>query len=237
MFWALMIVVSLKYVVLIMRADNRGEGGIMALIALASTAVRDQPQWRLPLSLIGACRRVALLRRRGADAGDLGALGGRGPAHRHHGVQSLRRSDRGRRAGRPVRVPGARHRGGGAVLRADHDAVVRRPSASPASTASCASPSVLQALNPLHALSFVTGHGAASFVVLGAVVLAVTGAEALYADMGHFGKKPVRIAWFSLVAPALVLNYFGQGALLMAQPEAVTNPFYLAAAAAGRCIR
>src|SRR4030095_4307640 len=88
-------------------------------------------------------------------------------------------------------------------------------------------PSVLQAVNPLHALSFVTSHGAASFVVLGAVVLAVTGAEALYADMGHFGKKPIRVGWFSLVAPALVLNYFGQGALLMVQPEAVTNPFYL----------
>ena len=74
---------------------------------------------------------------------------------------------------------------------------------------------------------FLTGHGAASFVVLGAVVLAVTGAEALYADMGHFGKGAVRIAWFSLVAPALVLNYFGQGALLMVDPAAVENPFYL----------
>ena len=80
----------------------------------------------------------------------------------------------------------------------------------------CASPAVLAALNPLHALRFLTTHAVESFVVLGAVVLAVTGAEALYADMGHFGKGPVRIAWFSLVAPALVLNYFGQGALLMA---------------------
>src|SRR5262249_31602970 len=80
-------------------------------------------------------------------------------------------------------------------------------------------PAILRALNPLHALGFVTGHGASSFVVLGSVVLAVTGAEALYADMGHFGKGPVRVAWFSLVAPALVLNYFGQGALLMASPS------------------
>jgi KUP system potassium uptake protein len=86
---------------------------------------------------------------------------------------------------------------------------------------------VLAALNPLHALSFLTNHGFASFVVLGSVVLAVTGAEALYADMGHFGKKAVRIGWFSLVAPALVLNYFGQGALLIGRPEAVENPFYL----------
>ena len=88
-------------------------------------------------------------------------------------------------------------------------------------------PSVLAALNPLHAFSFLTSHGTASFVVLGAVVLAVTGAEALYADMGHFGRGAVRVGWFSLVAPALVLNYFGQGALLMARPEAVSNPFYL----------
>src|SRR5207237_1438744 len=78
-----------------------------------------------------------------------------------------------------------------------------------------------------HALGFLTNHGAASFVVLGSVVLAVTGAEALYADMGHFGKGAVRVAWFSLVAPALVLNYFGQGALLMVRPAALENPFYL----------
>src|SRR5207237_10827871 len=88
-------------------------------------------------------------------------------------------------------------------------------------------PEVLAALNPVHAFGFLSSHGAASFIVLGAVVLAVTGAEALYADMGHFGKGAVRIGWFSLVAPALVLNYFGQGALLMTQPQAVSNPFYL----------
>ena len=88
-------------------------------------------------------------------------------------------------------------------------------------------PMVLHALNPLHALAFVTQYGFASFVVLGAVLLAFTGAEALYADMGHFGKEPIRIAWFSVVFPALVLNYLGQGALLMVKPEAIANPFYL----------
>ncbi|HEX5092725.1 MAG TPA: KUP/HAK/KT family potassium transporter, partial [Burkholderiales bacterium] len=87
---------------------------------------------------------------------------------------------------------------------------------------------VLQALNPVHALQFVTGYGYASFVVLGSVLLAITGAEALYADMGHFGKRAIRIAWFGLVAPALVLNYFGQGALLLHDPSAIENPFYLA---------
>src|SRR4029453_2813656 len=87
-------------------------------------------------------------------------------------------------------------------------------------------PEVLWALDPLHALRFATQHGWSSFVVLGAVLLAFTGAEALYADMGHFGKAPIRIAWFALVFPALALNYFGQGALLIAHPDALDNPFY-----------
>ena len=89
-------------------------------------------------------------------------------------------------------------------------------------------PAILDALNPINALHFVTDHGVASFIVLGSVLLAITGAEALYADMGHFGKRAISIAWFSVAAPALVLNYFGQGALLIAHPEAIENPFYLA---------
>jgi KUP system potassium uptake protein len=89
------------------------------------------------------------------------------------------------------------------------------------------SPAILQALNPLHGIIFVTQHGFASFVVLGAILLAFTGAEALYADMGHFGKEPIRIAWFGPVFPALALNYLGQGALLMTSPAAISNPFYL----------
>ena len=87
-------------------------------------------------------------------------------------------------------------------------------------------PAILAALNPLHAMRFATQHGTASFVVLGSVLLAVTGAEALYADMGHFGKRAIRVAWFGLVAPALVLNYFGQGALLLSHPEFSEAPFY-----------
>src|SRR5206468_5188368 len=88
-------------------------------------------------------------------------------------------------------------------------------------------PSVLEGIDPRYAVHFVTAHGFASFVVLGSVLLAITGAEALYADMGHFGKRAIRIAWFALVAPALVLNYFGQAALLLADPSALANPFYL----------
>jgi KUP system potassium uptake protein len=89
-------------------------------------------------------------------------------------------------------------------------------------------PEILEGLNPAYALHFITAHGYASFLVLGSVLLAVTGAEALYADMGHFGKRAIRIAWFGLVAPCLVLNYFGQGALLLANPAALQNPFYIA---------
>ncbi|HLN22422.1 MAG TPA: KUP/HAK/KT family potassium transporter, partial [Patescibacteria group bacterium] len=95
------------------------------------------------------------------------------------------------------------------------------------------SPQVLQALDPSYAVGFFIHHGWRAFVALGAVVLALTGAEALYADMGHFGKKSIRIAWFALVMPSLVLNYFGQGALLLSDPEAVRNPFFLLAPAWG----
>jgi KUP system potassium uptake protein len=225
-FWALMIVVSLKYVLLIMRADNRGEGGIMALIALAQSAVRDQPHWRLPLMLIGI----------------FGASLFYGDAVLTPAISVLSAVE-GLHVGTtifdPYVVPIAvgvllalfafQSRGTAAVGRlfgpvtmlwffaigaAGIHGIVRAPA-------------ILAALNPLYAFSFLTSHGMASFVVLGAVVLAVTGAEALYADMGHFGKDAVRIGWFSLVAPALVLNYFGQGALLMVRPEAISNPFYL----------
>ena len=225
-FWALMIVVSLKYVVLIMRADNRGEGGIMALIALASSAVKGHPQWRLPLMLIGIFGASLFY----GDAVLTPAISV---------LSAVEGLEIGTSAFKPYVVPiavavlvalFAFQRSGTAVVgklfgpvtlvwfvalgAGGVHGIVQQPD-------------VLLALNPLHALRFVTGHGLASFIVLGAVVLAVTGAEALYADMGHFGISPVRIGWFSLVGPALVLNYFGQGALLIGRPEAVQNPFYL----------
>ena len=225
-FWALMVVVSLKYVVLIMRADNKGEGGIMALIALAQQAIRNHPQWKIPLLLIGIFGASLFY----GDAVLTPAVTMLGA------IEGL---EVGTQAFKPYVVPIAvgvllalfalQARGTAAVGRmfgpitmlwfiaigaAGLYGIVRAPS-------------ILHALNPYYALHFVTSHGAASFLVLGSVVLAVTGAEALYADMGHFGKGPVRIAWFSLAAPALVLNYFGQGALLLVNPAAVSNPFYL----------
>jgi KUP system potassium uptake protein len=225
-FWALMIVVSLKYVVLIMRADNRGEGGIMALIALASSSVGESSRWRLPLMLIG-CVGASLFYGDAVLTPAISVLSA---------VEGL---EIGTDAFKPYVVPIAvgvlialfalQARGTAAIGRLFGPVTMLWFVALGAAGlyGIARAPQVLAALNPLHALAFVSSHGAASFVVLGSVVLAVTGAEALYADMGHFGKRPVRIAWFSLVAPALTLNYFGQGALLMVRPEAVQNPFYL----------
>ena len=225
-FWALMIVVSLKYVLLIMRADNKGEGGIMALIALAQTAIKDHRGWRIPLLLIGV----------------FGASLFYGDAVLTPAVtvlSAIEGLEVGTLAFKPYVLPIAvvvllllfalQARGTGAVGRLFGPVTMMWFLAIGAAGiyGIAREPRILAALNPLHALGFLTSHGHASFVVLGSVVLAVTGAEALYADMGHFGRGAVRIAWFSLVAPALVLNYFGQGALLLADPARFVNPFYL----------
>jgi KUP system potassium uptake protein len=224
-FWALMVVVSLKYVVLIMRADNRGEGGIMALIALASSAVREQRQWRLPLTLIGLAGASlfygdAVLTPAISVLSAVEGLHIATPVFDRYVVPIA--------VGVLLALFAFQARGTAAVGRFFGPVTMLWfVSIGAAGVYGIArAPEVLAALNPVHALSFLTSHRAASFVVLGAVVLAVTGAEALYADMGHFGKKAIRVGWFSLVAPALVLNYFGQGALLMVRPDAVANPFY-----------
>jgi KUP system potassium uptake protein len=226
MFWSLMIVVSLKYVLLIMRADNRGEGGIMALTALALKAVRDEPRWRGTLVVIGMFGAALFY----GDAVLTPAISV---------LSAVEGLEVGTQAFTPYVVPIAvgvlvalfalQAQGTETVGRLFGPVTLLWFLAIGAAGLSgvLREPAVLAALNPLHALGFLTTHAVESFVVLGAVVLAVTGAEALYADMGHFGKAPVRIGWFSLVAPALVLNYFGQGALLMAEPAAVANPFYL----------
>ena len=225
-FWALMVVVSLKYVVLIMRADNRGEGGIMALLALASSAIKDHPGWRTPLMLIGVFGASLFY----GDAVLTPAISV---------LSAVEGLEVGTLAFKPYVVPIAvivivalfvfQSRGTAVVGRLFGPITLVWFLAIGAAGANgiAQHPEVFKALNPLYALSFLTSHITESFVVLGAVVLAVTGAEALYADMGHFGKGAVRIGWFSLVAPSLVLNYFGQGALLILRPETVQNPFFL----------
>ena len=225
-FWALMVVVSLKYVTLIMRADNKGEGGIMALLALASSAVQRHPRWRVALLMLGAFGAALFY----GDAVLTPAISV---------LSAVEGLEVGTAALKPFVIPISvgvivalfmfqRH--GSAVVGKLFGPVMLAWFASLAAVgvySIWSEPAILAALNPLHALTFVTAHGVASFIVLGAVVLGVTGAEALYADMGHFGKAPIRAAWFGLVFPALALNYLGQGALLISNPAAVVNPFYL----------
>ena len=226
-FWSLMIVVSLKYVTLVLRADNRGEGGIMALLALALRAVGARPGLVAVLRMIGVFGAALFY----GDAVLTPAISV---------LSAVEGLEVGTTAFKPYVVPIAAGILIGLFAFQRHGTGVVGKFFGPV----CAlwfvaigldgvwnigkAPVILTAIDPSHALHFVTAHGAASFIVLGAVLLAITGAEALYADMGHFGKRAIRVAWFGLVAPSLVLNYFGQGALLIAQPDTLSNPFFLA---------
>ena len=208
-----------------MRADNNGEGGLMALLALASMAIKDKPRLRQVLMFVGVMG-VALFFGDGVITPAISVLSAfeglevATPAAKpyivplslivlvllfvvqRHGTQSI-----GKFFG-PVMVVWFIVIGTlGAIQVVAH-------------------PFVLWAMSPLYAVRFFLDHHVLAFIVLGAVFLCLTGAEALYADMGHFGKRPIRIAWFSLVLPALVLNYFGQGALVLTVPKAAENPFF-----------
>jgi KUP system potassium uptake protein len=225
-FWILMVVVSLKYVTLVLRADNRGEGGIMALLALATASIKRHSEWTGGLLLLGVFGASLFY----GDAVLTPAISV---------LSAVEGLEVGTAAFKPYIVPIAtgilialfliQKRGTGfvGVLFGPVCAVWFISIGAVGLWNIAQHPAIIGALNPAHALHFVTGHGFASFVVLGSVLLAITGAEALYADVGHFGKKAVRVAWFGLVAPALVLNYFGQGALLIVDPKALDNPFYL----------
>jgi KUP system potassium uptake protein len=223
--WGLVIIVSLKYVTLVLRANNRGEGGIMALLALALSTVTHKPRWYFGVMLVGLV---------GASLfyGDsvitpaisvLSAIEGlevATPAFQPYVVPltvailvALYMLQRTGTAGigkwfGPVMIIWFLALGCLGLVN-----IIKTPT-------------ILLALNPLYALEFLATRGWVAYVALAAVVLAFTGAEALYADMGHFGKTPVRLAWFAVVFPGLALNYLGQGALLLANPAAVENPFY-----------
>ena len=225
-FWILMIVVSLKYVTLVLRADNRGEGGIMALLAMATASIKKHREWTGPLLILGVFGASLFY----GDAVLTPAISV---------LSAVEGLEVGTAAFKPYIVPLAtgiliglfliqKHGTGFVGLLFGPVMVLWFVALGAVGIWSIEQhPAILAALNPLHALRFVTGHGFASFVVLGSVLLAITGAEALYADVGHFGKRAVRIAWFGLAAPALVLNYFGQGALLISNAKALENPFYL----------
>ena len=221
--WSLILIVSVKYIVFIMRLDNHGEGGILALLALLLQ--RRRRGVLIALGLFGA----ALLYGDGVITPAISVLSA---------IEGLTVSTP---QFSPYVVPST-------LLTLFLLFFVQRYGTASIGTV-CGpimliwfvligvlgvgeimrGPAVLLALNPWYGVSFLIEHGLASLLVLGAVVLAVTGAEALYADMGHFGRSPIRLVWFGLVFPALVLNYFGQGALVLRVPDAVQNPFYLLA--------
>lgn len=228
LFWTMTVIVSIKYVMLILRADNNGEGGLIAMLALATNAVNDKPLLRRVLLGVGLFGTAIFY-------GDavitpamtvLGAVEGIDVyAPQYHAtilpltllvlaglfaVQRFGTGGIGKAFGPVMLIWFATL----ALLGVPHI---------------LANPHVLVAVNPMYAAAFCMNYGWVAFVALGAVVLVVTGGEALYADLGHFGKKPIRIAWYGFVMPALVLNYFGQGAMLLDEPEAIKNPFFLLA--------
>ena len=225
--YSLLLVISLKYVAIVMRADNHGEGGILALAALLPS--REAPGRRTPVLVLLGLFGAALLYGDGMITPAitvLSAIEGLNvatPVFEQYvvpitvailiGVFAIQRhgTDRVGRLFGPVMLVWF--------------AVIAVLGVGWLLTA----PVVLTAVDPRHAVAFFQEHGWHGVAVLGAVFLVVTGGEALYADMGHFGKRPIRLAWFALVLPALVLNYFGQGALLLAHPAAASNPFFMMA--------
>jgi KUP system potassium uptake protein len=223
-FWSLNFVVSFKYLIFIMRAHNRGEGGIMALLALLHPRqdTAGSRRWLVALGLFGA----ALLYGDGVITPAISVLGA---------VEGLGVATPALHSATPVIAALILiglflfQRRGTARVGAVFGRIMLVWFGTIAALGVAGiveHPEVLRALNPWHALEFMFRNGRQGFLILGAVILVVTGAEALYADMGHFGKRPIRLAWFSLVLPALALNYFGQGAVLLARPETSQNPFF-----------
>ena len=224
-FWTMTIIVSVKYVVLILRADNNGEGGLIAMLALATTAVKDKPALRSTLMTVGLFG-TAVFYGDGVITPAISVLSA---------VEGLKVAEpRLEAAVIPITLLvlaalfSVQRFGTGGIGRffGPITLVWFVVLAALGLPHILANPAVLVALNPVYALAFFTHNPLVAFIGLGAVVLCVTGGEALYADMGHFGKLPIRIAWFSFVMPALVVNYFGQGAMLLANPQAIDNPFY-----------
>jgi KUP system potassium uptake protein len=227
-FWTLTTIVSLKYVSLVLRADNHGEGGLVAMLALASQSVKDRPALRRKMLFVGVFG-TCLFYGDGVITPAISVLSA------VEGLEVI--SPTFKKGVIPLTV----------VILFALFAVQKRGTSGigkffgPITLVWFAAisalgiwhiaenPAILWAISPHHALRFIWTQPGTTFIILGAVVLCVTGGEALYADMGHFGKKPIRVAWFSVVMPALTLNYFGQGAMLLQTPEAVKNPFFMMA--------
>ncbi len=227
-FWTLTTIVSIKYVMLVLRADNNGEGGLVAMLALASMAVKDRPRLRNNLLLVGIFG-SCLFYGDGVITPAISVLSA------VEGLEVV--SPTFKRYVIPLTliilfglfVVQKHGTGGIGKLFGPITLVWFAVIASLGVYHIAAHPEILWAISPHYAIAFIFNEPSTTFLILGAVVLCVTGGEALYADMGHFGKKPIRVAWFAVVMPALTLNYFGQGALLLDKPEAVANPFYIMA--------
>ena len=224
-FWTLTVIVSIKYVALVLRADNNGEGGLVAMLALASMAVKDRPVLRQRMLIVGIFG-TCLFYGDGVITPAISVLSAVeglevvSPAFTKYvipltivilfglfAVQKRGTSGIGKFFGPITVIWFAAIAALGVYHIASH-------------------PEIMWAISPHFAVQFIVNEPSITFLILGAVVLCVTGGEALYADMGHFGKKPIRLAWFSVVMPSLTLNYFGQGALLLSDPSAVANPFF-----------
>ena len=227
-FWTLTVIVSLKYVTLVLRADNHGEGGLVAMLALAAQTVKDQPRlrkWLLLVGIFGTC----LFYGDGVITPAITVLGA------VEGLEVI--SPHFKKYVVPITLVVllllfmVQKRGSASIGRYFGPVmVVWFVAISALGIFNIAdNPRILWAINPFYALRFIFEQPGTTFIILGAVVLCVTGAEALYADMGHFGRRPIRVTWFTVVMPALTLNYFGQGALLLKNPAAVKNPFFMMA--------
>ena len=223
--WTIMLIVSLKYVILVMRADNKGEGGTLSLVALVQRALARRPNWLLALGVVG----ISLFF---GDAMITPAM-------------SVLSAVEGMRLISPdlasyvlpitlaiiVGLFLVQNKGTGKVS-VFFGPIMLVWFATMAVTGLLHigdDPGILRAFNPVHAVQYVVANGTGAFAVMGLVFLAVTGGEALYADMGHFGRRPIRIAWTAVVLPALALSYLGQGAAVLAHPEMAENPFFLMA--------
>jgi KUP system potassium uptake protein len=226
LFWALLIVVTIKYVAFVMRADNRGEGGVLSLMALALRSAENNSKRYLVLMMLGV----------------FGACMLYGESVITPAISVLSAVE-----GLEIATPGLSK----FVIPITLGIITVLFCIQKYGTAAVgilfgpvtliwfavlgflgiynvfSAPEIIISINPVYAFTFAIDHSLQAFIVMGSVVLVVTGVEALYLDMGHFGKKPVRLAWLLIVLPCLLLNYFGQGALLLSNPESITNPFYL----------
>ncbi len=226
LFWAMMLIISVKYVWVMLKFDNNGEGGVLALTALANRSAGSASRWRLLIATGGIFAAAlfygdALITPAISVLSAVEGLSVAAPAFEKFILPIT--------IGVLTGLFVIQRRGTGSIGKLFGPVTLLWFSALAVlgATSVVQTPVVLNAINPMYAITFAIEHPAGMFLLLSAVFLALTGGEALYADMGHFGAKPVRLAWYGLVCPALLINYFGQGALVLRSADAVQNPFYL----------